>query len=201
MQDSLSLLRKKEIRWKSRYFNQDFKRKLKPYISKSRKHLDFGCGYGFLIFLLARDYPTTEFYGVDFDDKSIKLGKKKYHRENLHLICTDKLAGKFDSISAFFLVHHLKKMTDKYLKGFHDHLNRGGKIIIFDFRKVSRLKYKKWYDKKKNTGEYTDDFEKSFEWHCRWSVKQFSSMMEKNGFKTLEAEDVDDFWFFYAGEK
>ena len=185
-----------EQKWKTKYLNKGFKKILSKHVSK--KHLDFGCGYGALPFLLAKDFPKLKVVGIDIDKDQIKIGKQRYKRKNLQLKCTDKITGKFDSISSFFSIHHLKA---KDLKEFHKHLNPGGKLIIFDFRKVPKSKFKEWYEKKKIIGEYKDSFEKSYKEHSRWSVEEFSNLMQDIGFKTLKAEKAAKYWLWYVGKK
>jgi cyclopropane fatty-acyl-phospholipid synthase-like methyltransferase len=194
-------LQKKENKWKTRYFKENFQGKLKPFIMKSSTHLDFGCGFGFLAYLLAKDYSKAKIFGIDKNQRSINLANKKYRKSNLKFNCTDKITGKYDSISAFFVIHHLKKNSRKYLREFYNHLNTKGRVIIFDFRKISKAKYRKWYEKKREAGEYKESFEKSYKEHNKWTVKQFSSLMKNVGFKTIKDEPIDEFWFFYVGKK
>ncbi|MCW1309918.1 MAG: methyltransferase domain-containing protein [Candidatus Nanoarchaeia archaeon] len=192
---------KTEKNWNRRYYKWNFRSLLLPYISRSKRHLDFGCGFGFLTYILAKEYPRTMFYGIDIDKERIKIGRKRYSRVNLKLRCSNKIIGKFDSMSMCFVIHHLGNMTKQYLKELYKHLNPNGKIIVFDFRKVSKSRYKKWYDKKVKEGEYEDSFEKSYQTHNRWTIKEFSSLMEKIGFKTILTKPIGDLRFLYVGEK
>jgi cyclopropane fatty-acyl-phospholipid synthase-like methyltransferase len=199
MNDIRIFLSRKEKKWNNRYFNKGFKKRLVEILGN--KHLDFGCGFGYLAFLLAKDFPKSKVYGIDIKKEQIKLGQQKYKLRNLHLKCTGKIAGEFDSISAFFVMHHLEERTEHYMHEFYKHLSPKGKILIFDFRKVSKVKYKRWHDKKTAMGEYNEGFEESYSMHNKWTLQKFCSLMEKHGFRALNAEEAGDYWFFYSGEK
>lgn len=195
-----SKLEKKQKKWNNKYFGKhNFKDRLASYIKKT--HLDFGCGFGTLPYLLAKDYPNTKITGIDINCDEISLGKHEYKLKNLKLGCTDKITEKFDSISSFHVIHHLKDKSESYLKEFYKHLNPGGIVIIFDFRKVSRKEFEYWYDKKKKIGEYKDDFETSYKEHNRWTVEEFKDMMENISFKTIKSRKAADYWLWYVGKK
>ena len=188
----------KNKKWKKRYNREDFGGRFRKYIGKI--HLDFGCGLGTFAYLVAKNNPDKTVCGFDINKDKIKIGKKHYKLKNLYLKATDKITGKSDSISLFFVVHHLKDI-EKYLREFYKHLNPGGKIMIYDFRKVSKPKFIKWYKKKKEIGEYTGSFEKSYREHNKYTPEEFISIAEKIGFETTNCEKAGNYWFVYIGKK
>lgn len=185
----------REKKWKERY--PKLKETIKSCIETEGKHLDFGCGFGCFAYLLAKDYPRMKVIGIDIDKKALRDGKKRYKRKNLKLIATSKIAGKYTSISCCFTLHELNN-PKKYVKEFYRRLENNGRILVFDFRKVSRRKFMEWYKKR----EYIhDSFEKTYKKHCRWNLQELASMFERVGFKTLKIEPVGDYWCLYVGEK
>jgi ubiquinone/menaquinone biosynthesis C-methylase UbiE len=175
------------------------------YISKSKKHLDFGCEFGFFTYILACSYQNTDVTGTDMEKEAIAKGKERYVAPNLTLMVSSKINGKFDTISCFNTLHEIAGDRNIYLKEFYSHLNSNGKIIIYDFRKVSKKKFMKYYKKKlknfsKTKHKIKRSFEEDYEHSCKWSVKQFVSMFEKMGFKTLEIKPFETS-LIYVGEK
>ena len=67
-------------------------------VRKSRKHLDFGCGFGFITYMMACRYPKTRFVGIDINKEKIRLGRKRYNAHNLEL----KVSGTDDFPQALF---------------------------------------------------------------------------------------------------
>jgi len=187
----------KEKKWEDRYFKLKFRELIKPYLKGSRKHLDFGCGFGCFAYLLSKDYPKMRVVGVDIDKEAVREGRKRYKRKNLKLIATNKIIGKYTSISCCFTLHELTN-PKRYIKEFYRHLENNGVILVYDFRKVSKREFIKWY----SNHEYIEEsFEKTYRKHCKWTPKSLARMFEKVGFKTLRARPISDYWCFYAGKK
>ena len=176
------------------------------YLSKSKKHLDFGCGFGFFPYMLACEYPTMKVIGIERRREEIANGKKRYNARNLTLIVSNKIIGKFDTISCFNVLHEIVGDLNTYLKGFCSHLNPHGKIIIYDFRKVSKKKFKKFQlnplvqELRKNKIFKKKDLDEEYKEHNKWNIKQFVSMLEKAGFKKREIK-TEEVHLFYVGER
>ena len=181
------------------------------YISESKKHLDFGCGFGCKTYLIACEYPKIKIIGMDKDRNIIRLAKKRYKTDNLKFMVSGCVKGKFDSISCFNVLHHIKDVKE-YVKGFYSHLNAKGIVIVSDFRRVPKKKFRKLYYNKR-LREYRKikskvlskifkpkSFEEDYKQHCRWNIKQFVSMFEEAGFKTLDII-YDELNLFYLGIK
>jgi ubiquinone/menaquinone biosynthesis C-methylase UbiE len=177
------------------------------YISNSKKHLDFGCGFGCVAYLLACEHPKMKVVGIDIKKPDIMAGRKRYNAPNLKLLVSSKINGKFDSISSFDVLHHLKDVK-YYIDQFCSRLNPHGKVIILEHRKVSRKKFMELYykprtielSKSKVKTFHLDSFEEEYQQHGKWNVKQFVSMMEKAGFKSLEVKPFE-INLMYIGEK
>jgi ubiquinone/menaquinone biosynthesis C-methylase UbiE len=187
----------RERRWKERYFKLKFREMIKPYLIDSKKHLDFGCGFGYFAYLLSRDYPRMKIVGIDTNKQAIKEGRKRYKRKNLRLIATSEIRGKYTSISCCLVLHELPNLK-KYVKEFYKHLEKNGNILVYDFRKASREKFADLYKKRKYKEESFEEFYKK---HCKWSPRQLADMFKKVGFKTLKTKSIGDYWCLYVGKK
>ncbi|MHC1755192.1 MAG: class I SAM-dependent methyltransferase [Methanosarcina sp.] len=102
--------------------------------------LDFGCGAGELLVYYAPEYEKL--VGVDFsasmlDEASKRIRERKH--ENIDLILADdktvweKLDSSFDRITAAGVIQYLTdEEIDKFIANASRHLNKGGKIVLFD---------------------------------------------------------------------
>jgi ubiquinone/menaquinone biosynthesis C-methylase UbiE len=198
------LLRKEWRNFKS-YFR--LKNIFIQYILESKKHLDFGCGFGCLPYLLAQELSKTKVVGIDVNKDKISVGTKRYKAKNLKLLVSGHITGKFDSISCFHVLHHLNNVK-KYLNGFYSHLNPGGIIIIYDHRKVTRKRFRKfYYEPRLKELQHTKiklfplkGFEEEYKIHSKWNIKEFISMIEKVGFKTMKMKR-EKLNLLYIGKK
>lgn len=164
------------------------------------KHLDFGCGFGAFLKILADKYPKKEFYGVDFDKNELIIGKKIYKNKNLFLKSFKGVYGKekFDSISFFFVLHEIEDV-EKLLRQIREMLKKNAKVFVYDFRLVSKEKFRKFYDNNKDPNK--GDFEEEYEEHNRWITEEFEDMMQGLGFNTLDIKSEGDYYLSYVGEK
>jgi len=99
-------------------------------------------------------------------------------------------------MTAILTLHEISN-ANKTLKELYNHLNRGGKIMIYEFGKTSKAKYIEWFEK----GSPNRDFEEEYTKHNRWTLKELEQICEKSGFKTIKIESVEDFWLSYIGRK
>lgn len=185
-----------ENRWKTRYQLVENRFRFRENILNGGKHLDFGCGFGAFAKILAEKYPHVQVYGIDPDREKIEIGKHRYKLSNLHLLHSNRLVGKYCSCTAFFVLHEIAD-TRTALNDLYEHLNMDGKIMVDDFRKRSRAKYREWYEK----GRREHSFEEEYQKHNQWTVKEFERMCEDAGFKTIEIKQRGDYWLLYIGEK
>lgn len=162
------------------------------YIPNSKTHLDFGCGFGIVTYLLAQKHPKTKFYGTDIDPKMISLAKKKYRLKNLSF---NQNKTKYDSISCIYVLHHINNY-ELALKKLLTKINHNGKILILEFRRTQKKKFLKIYQK-----NHAESFEEYYAIHNRWTKEQFEQTCKSIGLKTLILKDYSDYWFMYVGEK
>jgi ubiquinone/menaquinone biosynthesis C-methylase UbiE len=165
-------------------------------ISRGGKHLDFGCGFGAFAKILAEKYPHVQVYGIDSDGEKIEIGKRRYRLPNLHLLHSNKVVGRYSSCTAFVTLHEIADAR-KVLNDLHEHMDSDGRIMVYDFRKRSRAKYREWYER----GKHERSLEEEYRRHNRWTVKQFENMCENSGFETVKVEQLGDYWFLYIGKK
>ncbi|HIH74450.1 MAG TPA: class I SAM-dependent methyltransferase [Methanosarcina sp.] len=102
--------------------------------------LDFGCGAGELLVHYAPEYERL--IGADFsasmlDEASERITRKGH--ENITLILADdkavweKLDSSFDRITAAGVIQYLTyEEIDNFICNASKHLNKGGKIVLFD---------------------------------------------------------------------
>jgi len=197
MNDALgSQLTAIEERWEKRYQAFDERLNLKGNIIDSKRHLDFGCGFGSFARILAEKYPDVQVYGIDVDKGKIEIGKKRYRLPNLHLLHSKVMIGRYDSITSLFTLHEIADVR-KALDDLHRHLNVNGRIMIYEFRKRGKAKYREWYVK----GRREQDFGEEYRKHNRWTVREFERICVNASFKTIKIGVVGDFWLFYIGTK
>lgn len=185
-----------ERRWETRFKTFADMFDFEHSISTGKRHLDFGCGFGAFAKILAERYSHVQVHGIDTDEEKITAGKKRYRLPNLHLLHSKGIIGNYDSVTAFFTLHEISN-TEEILCNLCRHLNRDRRIMIYDFRRVTRAKYREWYQR----GRPGQNFEQAYLRHNRWTVEEFRQKCLDAGLKTLRSEPMGDFWFLYVGEK
>lgn len=80
---------------------------LKKFLKNNGKFLDIGCGYGFILKKIAKEYKKIELYGVD-----VKPGIKNYLNKNVNFLLADCYSlpfenEQFDYVALFEVVEHL----------------------------------------------------------------------------------------------
>ena len=165
-------------------------------IMNGKKHLDFGCGYGAFAKMLAEKYPGIQVYGVDIDNEKIRMGKSRYGLPNLHLKHSERIIGKYDSITSLRALHETEN-AKQTLNDLFEHLKKGGTIMIHEFRRIGKARYREWFEK----GKPGRIFEEEYQKHNKWSVKDFGRMCEDTGLKTQSLKPVGATWLCYIGKK
>ncbi|AAM07302.1 TPA: class I SAM-dependent methyltransferase [Methanosarcina acetivorans] len=102
--------------------------------------LDFGCGAGELLVYYALEYERL--VGADFSESMLDEASKRIRArkcENITLILADdktvweKLDFSFDRITAAGVIQYLTyEEVDNFISNASEHLNKGGKIVLFD---------------------------------------------------------------------
>jgi ubiquinone/menaquinone biosynthesis C-methylase UbiE len=191
---NISEINRRETNW-IKNFPEVYKNiNFSKYIKYSKNHLDFGCGFGVFTYLLAKKHPKTVFYGTDIDPKMIALAKKKYHLKNLIFDSKKKIF--YNSISCIYMLHHIK-VPELILKELVDKLDTKGKIVILEFKKTEKKRFKEIYIK----NDPPMSFEEYYKIHNRWTKEQFEKICKEAGLKTILLKEYGKFWFIYIGEK
>ena len=185
-----------EKRWAKRFQVVEDILDLSANIQDSKKHLDSGCGFGTFAKILAEKYPSMQVYGIDIDEKKIQMGRSRYSLPNLHLIHSERIVGKYDSITSLLALHETANVKQT-LNALYEHLEKHGRMMIYEFRRTSKAKYREWFMK----GRPGRSFEEEYRKHNRWSVKEFEQMCEEAGLKTLALGPVGDRNLLYIGKK
>jgi ubiquinone/menaquinone biosynthesis C-methylase UbiE len=185
-----------ENNWKTRFELFEDRFNFKENILNSGTHLDFGCGSGAFAKILAEKYPCLQVYGIDMDREKIQIGSRRYKLPNLHLIHSNEVLGKYSSCTAFFTLHEIVDSVGA-LQNLYEHMNNDGRIMIDDFRKTSKAKYRRWYEKGKRERCFDEEYQK----HNRWTVEEFKRMCESAGFETTKVGRHGNYWLFYIGKK
>jgi len=179
-----------ERRWENRFQTFADMFNFEHNISTGKRHLDFGCGFGTFAKILAERYPHVRIHGIDIDEREIAVGKERYRLPNLHLSHSKKIVGRYDSVTALLALHEISDIEEVLC-------DLGRRIMVYDFRRVTRAKYREWYQK----GKARHDFEQAYLEHNRWTVGEFQQKCRDAGLKTVRSEPVGDFWLLYIGEK
>ena len=169
---------------------------LRANILNGRRHLDFGCGFGTFAKMLAVKHPSVQVYGIDMDGEKIQMGKRRYNLPNLQLMHSEEIIGKYDSVTSLLVLHETAN-PKQTLNDLHEHLENDGRIMIHEFRRINKAKYREWFEK----GRPGRDFEEEYRKHNRWSVREFGQMCEDVGFKTVSLRPVAARWLSYIGKK
>ena len=110
--------------------------------------LDVGCGRGRALLLLAREYPNSEFFGVDLSQEAIDHGRAEAQRQGLGNVTfmvqdvsdfdTDADHEQFDLITTFDAVHDQARPLS-VLKGINKALKPDGIYLMQDIHGSSEL--------------------------------------------------------------
>lgn len=179
---------------------------LKDFIGK--RHLDIGCGYGTIPFLIACCWPKTKVIGIDIDKDAIKWAKKRYKLPNLSFkVCEiSKIRKRFDSISCFNVLHHVARegRREDFLKTVKRKLKKNGHFILRDFLKEDKEKYRKLFkelmnERRKWNLPLKRSFDNYYISHCLFSEKEIREVLKKYFDKVIFLKR--DVWFIYVGKK
>jgi SAM-dependent methyltransferase len=101
-------------------------------IAKGKSVLDIACGVGYAgpMFILS---GSVGYYGVDINDKLVEYAKDNFASELIGYsvgdICTFKIDKKFDLISCFETIEHIRDYKTA-IKNLFDLLSPGGTLLI-----------------------------------------------------------------------
>ena len=161
------------------------------------KHLDFGCGWGFFMRALKEKFSDLDVVGIDANKKKISFAKKMY-KLPLKFICSNKITGMYDSVSVKFVFHEVSGGLENSIKDIRKHLKDEGIIFVYDYKKVSKEKFRALYDKE---GDWPKSFGIEYKEHCKLVPEEFKKVMEDSGFETIRIKSDKIYWFMYLGRK
>ncbi len=101
--------------------------------------LDMCCGTGDISILLAKKYPKSNIYGIDFSEKMLNIAQKKSEKYNIRYIEADVMNmpfnnDSFDLCTISFGLRNLPSVQEA-LKEFYRILKPSGQLIIMDLGK------------------------------------------------------------------
>ncbi len=94
--------------------------------------LDVGCASGYMISMLAKDFPDKKFYGIDAYDRAIAFAKKKYRNISFKVASAESLPFKnnfFDLVICYETIEHANK-PEMLLMEIKRVLRRNGILIL-----------------------------------------------------------------------
>ncbi|HEX2230294.1 MAG TPA: class I SAM-dependent methyltransferase [Candidatus Binatia bacterium] len=107
--------------------------------------LDIGCGTGHAMNILAREFPSSRFYGYDIAEDAIELARTEAKKMNLTNISFDVVDvtnlpydPKFDVITAFDAIHD-QKAPDAVLRSVNQALAPDGTFLMIEFKFSSNV--------------------------------------------------------------
>jgi 2-polyprenyl-3-methyl-5-hydroxy-6-metoxy-1,4-benzoquinol methylase len=101
------------------------------------KLLDFGCGSGDFLSLVASECPSWELCGSDISEEMMNESRKRYGNEKrgFSLMPMDEALGthKYDLITASCVFHHIPPGEwESSMKRLSESLNPSGMVVIFE---------------------------------------------------------------------
>lgn len=163
------------------YLRSNFLNSLSAIIGK--RHLDVGCGNGYLTYFIAKKFPETLVTGIDIKPavkyKAKNLSIKKVPANN-HWA----LSKKFDSCTLCFVLHEASD-TKIILTQVHKALKYMGKAIIIDYKRAPQKIFKKFF-KCKNEKFHSEYIE-----HNKFGLKEYKEMFSRHNFRVKKIEYIN----------
>lgn len=169
----------------------------------TQKHLDYGCGDGYLTKYLARKLPNTKITGYDINKKEIGNKLKTENIPNAEKLTTslEKIPDQnYDSATINCVLHH--NLNDQILQNTHQKLKQDGQLIITDYN-IKPENFKEKFNTQKEKQEIRQlGFNKAKEIHTKYTPQDYIQKAEQNGFKTQNLEEnIEDKFFIYTAKK
>ncbi len=128
-----------------RLIRRDFAKKLKKYVIDGTI-VDVGCGPGYLLQLMAKEYPKIKLIGLDLSKEMIERAKANFKLLGLHERVefgrgsVDHLPfeeGTQDFVVSTFSLHHWANLVASFNEIYRV-LKPGGQMLLLDLRRDSR---------------------------------------------------------------
>jgi ubiquinone/menaquinone biosynthesis C-methylase UbiE len=169
-------------------------RKLKKFVPKGAKILEVGCGAGYFLKWLEKEYNVA---GIDISVDALEIAKRNLKQASLYLGSAEDLPfenNSFSVVIAFDLIEHLKKPSKFFAEAYRVLLPRGFLLISTPNPESFGSKVKGRKIEFKNL-----PYEKRiYEWYG-WrddthinikSKRDWREIMQKVGFKILKDEQI-----------
>jgi len=192
---SEGLIKANEQFWQKQFPILERTFNLKKNFIGERTHLDYGCGLGYFAKFLSEKY-SAKVHGVDINKEVIKKAKQLHKFQSLKFSTSP--SKNYDSISINFVLHELSDPL-KELNKLGNRLKQNGTLMIYDFRKTSKDKFKKNYNLNPDPTKGT--FEEEYEEHNKWNLSEFEKMLKSAGFTTISLKPSQNYWLSYVGKK
>lgn len=114
-------------------------------IPQGARHLDIGCGSGFLLFAASRLRGTTSLAGVDADESVVSKARGALGvlvpDSTVNLVATREFdcwpQGDFDAVTVIDVLHHVpRKSQIEFLKAAASRVGSGGTLIYKDMART-----------------------------------------------------------------
>ena len=179
-----------------KFYERNFKKLIEKLdLTSDLNILDYGCGTGGFASLLAEHNSSLKIKAVDSNPEAIKLGKKYYsHLPNLNFEVLNYIPeGNYDLIFYNLVLHELNnsgdvKTINNFLQKAYNFLKQGGKISIFDNRKIPKKDFEKLYIRNKSPNK--KNLMEEYLEHNKYTLKDWKDMVEKSGFITEYCEEL-----------
>lgn len=104
---------------------------LKEFFSSADKLLEIGCGTGYVLSSIQREYPDLKLYGSDIFIDGLVFAKQRLNNVELFQMDARNIVfdSEFDIIGAFDVIEHIKE-DELVLSEIFKSLNQGGGLII-----------------------------------------------------------------------
>ncbi|MEI8343732.1 MAG: methyltransferase domain-containing protein [Candidatus Moraniibacteriota bacterium] len=199
--------------WRGLEFSSD-------YCKEDDNVLDFGCGNGRLLELLAE--KSVQYYGVDVSQKLIELAKQKYPENTFSKINPSETRLEFEdnyfnAIFSIAVFHHFpsKKYRQEVARELYAKTKNGGRIIVtvwylFQERYFKNI-LKNWFAKLQGKSQldwndceisFTDNQGKKFQrFHHAFTKRELQKLFQEVGFEIEKCEIVNNRNILLVGRK
>ncbi|XP_070582195.1 S-adenosylmethionine-dependent methyltransferase Rv2258c-like [Ptychodera flava] len=170
--------------------------------------VDIGCGHGMFVCTMAREFPNSQFYGVDFCDEYLQVARKEASKRALTNVTFEahdvvKLpadwSSKFDYVTAIDTIHD-QAYPDVVLKEVYKLVKPGGYFSMIDVNASSNIREN--MDHPMGPCYYATSlmhcmsvslyFENGMGLGAMWGKEKAKEMVEKVGFRCVQLEPQPD---------